>query len=242
MDDIMPRRDWLRIRKILNNIQLRPDHEKLGSDYGVEKLGSDHKVEDWTMQADNLVLCHWVEFSIVAATVKFCRSWPANMNWDLKHHEMCQTLWVLLAWYNYERLLRTISLLMLKNWSQKLIIKRSYLKNRVTCMLYLYLPVFTCLWFACVYVQYTTYGEWRNKKTELSFLSLIHTYGSWEQEFTTFLRLYCKCIIIIAITKKCLYMIDWLIDWLIFNGMSTRLRIWGVLNTPSLWLLSTLIW
>ena len=55
------------------------------------------RIWDWTMQADNWVLCHWIEFSIVAAAVKFCGSWPAKMNWDLKHHEMCRTLAVLLA-------------------------------------------------------------------------------------------------------------------------------------------------
>ena len=47
MDDVMPRRDGLRIWKILKKIQLSSDHgvEKLGSDHGVEKLGSDHGVE-----------------------------------------------------------------------------------------------------------------------------------------------------------------------------------------------------
>ena len=38
-----------------------------------------------------------VEFSIVALAVKFFGSRPARMNWDLKHHEMCRTLGVLLA-------------------------------------------------------------------------------------------------------------------------------------------------
>ena len=47
MNDVMPRRDRLRIWKILKKIQLRSDHgvEKLRSDHGVEKLGSDHGVE-----------------------------------------------------------------------------------------------------------------------------------------------------------------------------------------------------
>ena len=46
MDDVMPKRDWLRIWKILNRIQLSSDHgvEKLGSDHGVEKLESDQAV------------------------------------------------------------------------------------------------------------------------------------------------------------------------------------------------------
>ena len=45
----MPRRDGLRIWKILKEIQLRSDHgiEKLRSDHGVEKLKSDHAVEDF---------------------------------------------------------------------------------------------------------------------------------------------------------------------------------------------------
>ena len=47
VDDVMPRRDGLRICKIFKNIQLSSDHgvEKLSSDHGVEKLGSDHGVE-----------------------------------------------------------------------------------------------------------------------------------------------------------------------------------------------------
>ena len=56
---------------------------------------------DWTLRADNWVsaigaengvLCHWFEFFTVAAAVKFIRSQPAKMNWDLKHYEMCRTL------------------------------------------------------------------------------------------------------------------------------------------------------
>ena len=47
MDNVMPRRDRLRIWKILKKISLSSEHgvEKLGSDHGVEKLGSDHGVE-----------------------------------------------------------------------------------------------------------------------------------------------------------------------------------------------------
>ena len=81
---------------------------QLKSDHCVEKLEFDHAVEGWhwTMQADswvsaigaeNFSLCHWVEFSTVAAAVKFCRSRPAKINWDLKHHEMCRSSGVLLA-------------------------------------------------------------------------------------------------------------------------------------------------
>ena len=92
-------------------IQLRIDHgvKKLGSDHGVEKLKSDHGVENLRLDhprrqlsfchwgIENGVLCHWVEFSTVAAVVNFCGSRPAKMNWDLKHHEMCQTLGVVLV-------------------------------------------------------------------------------------------------------------------------------------------------
>ena len=48
VDDVMFRRDGLRIWKILKKIQLRSDHgvEKLGFDHGGEKLKSDHAVED----------------------------------------------------------------------------------------------------------------------------------------------------------------------------------------------------
>ena len=47
VDDVMPRRDRLRIWKILKKIQLSSDHgvEKLGSDNDVEMLGSDNDVE-----------------------------------------------------------------------------------------------------------------------------------------------------------------------------------------------------
>ena len=35
---------------------------------------------------ENGVLCHRVEFSTIAAVVKFFGSRPVKMNWDLKHH------------------------------------------------------------------------------------------------------------------------------------------------------------
>ena len=38
-----------------------------------------------------------IEFSTVAAAVKFFASRPAKMNWDLKHQEMCRMLGVFLA-------------------------------------------------------------------------------------------------------------------------------------------------
>ena len=46
---------------------------------------------------ENWVLFHWVEFSPVVPVVKFFRSWPVKMNWDLKHHKMCRKLGVLLV-------------------------------------------------------------------------------------------------------------------------------------------------
>ena len=52
-------------------------------------------------------------------------SWVQTMvlkNWDLKHDEMCRNLEVLLAQYDYERLLRIVFLLESKNRTQKLII------------------------------------------------------------------------------------------------------------------------
>ena len=64
VDDVMPRRDGLRIWKILKKMQLGSDHdvEKLGSNHGIKKLKSDHGVEGWywTMEADSWVFycCH----------------------------------------------------------------------------------------------------------------------------------------------------------------------------------------
>ena len=82
----MPRRWWtenLEILKITSVEDLRLDHEGW-------QLSFCH----WGRE--NWVLYHWVEFSTVAATVKFFGSRPAKMNWDLKHHVMCWTLGVLL--------------------------------------------------------------------------------------------------------------------------------------------------
>ena len=111
-------RDGLRIWNILKKIQLRYNH-------GVEKLGSDQAFEDFRLDHEGrqLSFCHWGRewSSTVAAAVKFFGSRPAKMNRDLKQHGMCRTLEVLLASYDYERLLRIVSLLVLKNRSQKLI-------------------------------------------------------------------------------------------------------------------------
>ena len=92
-------------------IQLSSDHgvEKLRPDHGVEKLGSDHGVEDLGLdhagrQLSSLPLGQRIEFSAIElsfftieAAVKLFVSQPAKMNWDLKHHEMCRMLGVLLA-------------------------------------------------------------------------------------------------------------------------------------------------
>ena len=72
--------------------------------------------------AENWFLCHWVEFSTVAAAVKFFGSRPAKMNWDLKHHVMCRTLGghVSIVWL-WKTFKNCVSLLVSKNRSQKLI-------------------------------------------------------------------------------------------------------------------------
>ena len=72
VDDVMPRRDGLRIMKILKKIKLSSDHgvvklgfdhdvEKFGSDHGVEKLKSDHGVEKLRLDhaSRHLSFCHW---------------------------------------------------------------------------------------------------------------------------------------------------------------------------------------
>ena len=95
------------------------------------------RIWDWTMQADNWasaigaenwVLCHWVEFSTVAAAVKFFGSQPAKMNWDLKHYEMYRTLEgvVSIVW------LRKTFKYCVSLRNQKFI-NGSYLNNGVAC-------------------------------------------------------------------------------------------------------------
>ena len=121
----MPRRDGLRIWKIL----------KKRFSWVLTMV-----LRNWdlTMQTDNWVsairagngdLCHRVEFSTVATAVKFCRSRPAKMNWDLKHHEMCWTLGVILAQYDYERVLRIVSLSSCR-WTEADVNKRFVSKQR----------------------------------------------------------------------------------------------------------------
>ena len=101
VDNVMPKRDGLRTWKILKKIQLSSDHgvEKLVSDPALEKLKLDHAGRQLSFchWGRDGVLCHRAEFSTVAAAVKFCWSRPAKMNWDLKHHEMCRMLGVMLA-------------------------------------------------------------------------------------------------------------------------------------------------
>ena len=62
MDDVMPKRDGLRIWKILKKVQLSSDHgvEKLGSDHGIEKLKSDHGLEELRLDhaGRRLNFCH----------------------------------------------------------------------------------------------------------------------------------------------------------------------------------------
>ena len=99
----MPRRDGLRIWKFLK-IQSSSGHgvEKLGSDHGLEKLSSDHGVKKLTsdhdveklgptmvlrsrsptmeLKVDNGPWRQRVEFSTVAAAVRFFGSRLAKMN------------------------------------------------------------------------------------------------------------------------------------------------------------------
>ena len=76
----------LGIWKSMKKIQLSSDHgvEKLSSDKGVEKLGSDHDVEKlgptMELKADIGPWRQIVEFSAVAAAVKFFWSRPSKMN------------------------------------------------------------------------------------------------------------------------------------------------------------------
>ena len=46
------------------------------------------EIGTWRQRVDFLPLRHRLEFSTVAAVVNFFGSRPAEMNWDLKHHEM----------------------------------------------------------------------------------------------------------------------------------------------------------
>ena len=101
-DDVMPRRDWLRIWNILKKIQLRSDSvEKFGSDHGVEKLKSDHAAEDSRLDHAgrqlSLPLGHRELSFYLCGDGKIFWSRPMEMNWDLKHHEMYRTLGVELA-------------------------------------------------------------------------------------------------------------------------------------------------
>ena len=50
------------------------------------------KFGPWWLTVEFLLLRHRVESSTVAAPVRFFRSRPAEMNWDLKHHKMRRAL------------------------------------------------------------------------------------------------------------------------------------------------------
>ena len=132
----MPERYGPENWRILKKSQLRLDH----GDWKYSSL-------PWSLDLGIRSLSRRVEFSTVAAADKFFGSLPAEMNWDLKHHEMCRTLrgGVSIEW------LRTtfkncVSHFVSKNRSKKLI-NRWYLNNRFR----LYLPVSACV-FAYVFV------------------------------------------------------------------------------------------
>ena len=167
----MPRRDGLRIWKVLKKFQLRSDLGvgKLRSDYGVEKLGSDQVVEDLRLDhaGRQLSFCHWVEFSTLAAAVTFFGSRPAKMNWDLKHHEICRTLGVLLAQYDYERLLRIASILVSKNRSQ--VIDKPFVPEQRSPLVHLY-----CVACICILVLYNTLCLLRNLMMMMIYLTRLY--------------------------------------------------------------------
>ena len=80
-----------------------------------------------------------VEYSAVAAAVKFVRSRPVKMNWDLKHHEMYRTLGMVCIVWIRKTFKNCVSLLVSKDRTQKLI-NGSYLNNGVA-----YAFVFDCI-------------------------------------------------------------------------------------------------
>ena len=88
---------------------------------------------DWTMESSSWGFSHWVR------GVEFFGSLPAEKNWDLKHHEMCRTLGVGLALYDYERLLRIVSLFSCRRTEVKKFISRSYMNNRIGLYLHMYM-------------------------------------------------------------------------------------------------------
>ena len=67
----------------------------------------------WDLRLDDggreLSTCHWVENWewVIEDVIKF---FQISTEKDLKHHEMCRTLRLGLAYYDYERLLRIVSL------------------------------------------------------------------------------------------------------------------------------------
>ena len=108
-----------------------------------------------------------VEFSIVAAAVKFFGSRPVKINWDLKHHEMRRTFRVGLVWLR-KTFKNWVSLLVSKNRTQKFIKpfvpeQRSPLVFACICVfvfarisLYMNMYLYYC-WYRYHYgFQYTT--------------------------------------------------------------------------------------
>ena len=95
---------------------------------------------DWTMQANNWVLCHLVEFFSVAATVKFFRVSTSEDELRSKTPRDVSNVGGVVSIIWYERLFKNrVSLLVSKNRSQKLI-NLSYLNTGVACVF-----VFACV-------------------------------------------------------------------------------------------------
>ena len=150
VDVIMPRRDGLRIWKILKKIQLvsdqgveksGPDHsaEKMKSDHNVEKLKSDDAVEDlrWTMLADNWV-CHrgienWVPVPTSEDKLRFKTA-----------RDVLNVGGVVSLVLFRKDFKNCVSLLVSKNQSQKLI-KCSYLNNWEFAFVFAYVYVLLLL-------------------------------------------------------------------------------------------------
>ena len=97
--------------------------------------------EDFEKRVVKLILDHggWeVEFRPLEQRVEFFGSLPAEMNWDLKHHEMCQKLrgGVNIVWLQ-KTFKNCVSLLVSKNRSQKLIKTLVPETTESACIMYL---------------------------------------------------------------------------------------------------------
>ena len=138
------------------SVEVRPWCWEVEVRHGVQKL----RIWDWTMQADNWssaigaengVLCHRVEFSTVAAAHKCFGSRQAKINWDLEHvGDVVSIVWLQKTFTN------CVSLLVSKNWSQKLI-NRSYLNHRVRLLWFVFSVLELWLRYLWLRVLYNTH-------------------------------------------------------------------------------------